>query len=415
MRNYDCIAAILIVTGAFGCSSSTEETRTPSATAGSAGSAGTTVTAGTTGAGGSPTAGSGGQAGASLGGAAGAPQSGGAAGTPSAGGSAGAPAAGGSAGSVVDSGAGGAVVDSGPPRDSGPITWPACTQPPCITQVNNCAIPIWVHPLGSAPVDNGTVRKMESGATLQYAAVPQTGGGRIYAYYKEPTKMQDTVQAVSPFNQFVEMTVDKDGQGNWAQNYNISYVDHISMPVSMVAVPRAGQTCGVTECRATFDQIVTGCPTDVRNLYNGIGQCMGSYNYCITQDPGGGKNDAGKANSYDDTKEYCYKMVKPADPTNGIPDVVRGSMIYGGIFMPPYAPNWAYWEKVAGFNRGTFAGDTNDQNFYKTEPYNHYAGWIHVTLGCARVYAFSTDDHQNKSGFVRCSSDDLRITWCPNG
>jgi hypothetical protein len=270
-----------------------------------------------------------------------------------------------------------------------------------------------VHPLGSAPVDNGTVRKMEIGATLQYSAVPQTGGGRIYAYYEEPTVLQDLKQAVSPFNQFVEMTIDKDGQGNWAQNYNISYVDHISMPVSMVAVPRTG-TCGVTECRATFDQIVKGCPTEVRNVYNGIGQCMGSYNYCITQDPTATSDSGGPA-TYDQTKEYCSKMIKPADPTNGIPNVVRGSMIYGGIFMPPYAPNWTYWEKVAGFNRGTFGGDANDADYYKTEPYNHYAAWIHVTLGCARVYAFSTDDHQSKSGFVRCSSDELRITWCPNG
>ncbi|MCP4675612.1 MAG: hypothetical protein GY854_08940, partial [Deltaproteobacteria bacterium] len=76
----------------------------------------------------------------------------------------------------------------------------------------------------------------------------------------------------------------------------------------------------------------------------------------------------------------------------------------------------------AGWNRGTFAGDTDTSNYYQepqkegeawTKPYNEYAKWIHDTLGCD-VYAFSTDDHQNHGGFIRCTeSKELVVTWCP--
>mgnify|MGYP006173744777 CR=1 FL=1 len=40
------------------------------------------------------------------------------------------------------------------------------------------------------------------------------------------------------FNQFVEMTVDRHAQtGEIAQNYNISYVDYLSLPVSVRSKP----------------------------------------------------------------------------------------------------------------------------------------------------------------------------------
>ena len=34
-------------------------------------------------------------------------------------------------------------------------------------------------------------------------------------------------------------------------------------------------------------------------------------------------------------------------------------------------------------------------------------------LGCRRVYAFSTDDHQDQAGFVRCAAPVLDVVWCP--
>ena len=77
------------------------------------------------------------------------------------------------------------------------------------------------------------------------------------------------------------------------------------------------------------------------------------------------------------------------------------------------AEDRAFWDGVAAWNRGTVSGDSNDDNYYASEPYNEYARWIHKELACGRVYAFSTDDHQDKAGFVRCVSDELNVIWCP--
>ena len=249
--------------------------------------------------------------------------------------------------------------------------------------------------MGTVPIDDGLVRRLGPGEQWQYAAVPEHGGGRIYAYYKEPESKQNRTRLVSDFNQFVEMTVDRhQPSGAFAQNYNISYVDYVSLPVSMKAV---GQGCAETRCGTRFadwKQALGACPTELRNQHGELATCMASYNYCITPDG---------AVTYDSTKPYCRKM----QDAHGHP----GSAIYGGTFPDRPATDVAFWDTVAAWNRGTFPGDATQANYYKTEPFNHYAAWIHQGLGCD-VYAFSTDDHQDKAGFVRCVSDRLDVVWC---
>jgi hypothetical protein len=282
----------------------------------------------------------------------------------------------------------GALVDPG---------FAACTDPPCINVLNNCKVPLWTHAIGTVPIDDGFVRRLDPGQSFRYTAVPQHGGGRLYAYYKEPENKQDRQRLVSDFNQFVEMTVDRDNTGRWAQNYNISYVDYMSLPVLMKG---AAPGCEATQCGFRYEDWVVKlkeCPTDLRNQHGELATCTASYNYCITPDG---------AASYDTIKPYCHKM----QAKHGFP----GSAIYGGSFPQMPSENVAFWDGVAAWNRGTFAGDADDRNYYKTEPYNHYAGFIHDTLGCPRVYAFSTDDHQDKAGFVRCTADELTVIWCPN-
>jgi hypothetical protein len=408
------LAATLILAGALGCSDNATTTEHPGSTGGSAGAGGSVAGAGGT----TSAAGAGGTL--ETGGSTAAGGSSATGGSTAAGGSSatgGSTAAGGSSATGGSSGTGGSTVDAGPsppPRDGGPVVWQACTQPPCITQINNCSIPIWVHPWATAPgIDGGTVRKLNPGESFQYSGFAQMNAGRIYAHYKDPGVTQSTALQVNNYFEYVEATVIKDKNGVWWQNYDISDLDSTAMGVSMAAVPLPGQKCGVTQCDMTFDQIVSGCPTQVDNLYNGVGQCMGSYNYCIQRDPAGGKNDAGQPNTYDDTKEYCYKMAKPADPANGITVPQPGSHIYGGIFVGQ-KPTVAYFENVAGWQRGTTGGNWNAADYYITEPYNDFAKWLHVTHGC-NVYAFANDDHQNQSGFVSCQSNELRVLWCPNG
>src|SRR5262245_58397626 len=91
------------------------------------------------------------------------------------------------------------TADSGPPpRDEGPPdrapedtgpappAFAACTRPPCLNVRNNCPIPLWTHAVATVPLDDGQVRRLDPGAQFQYAALPEFGGGRLYAYYKEP-------------------------------------------------------------------------------------------------------------------------------------------------------------------------------------------------------------------------------------
>ena len=280
----------------------------------------------------------------------------------------------------------------------------ACANPPCINVYNNCTIPLWIHPISTVLIDEGNIREVQPGAQYQYAGLTTFGGGRIYAYYQQPTVLQSPTAPVSPFNQFVEMSITQDAQNDnaWVQNYNLSFVDYIALPVSLQA-----EGCEATRCGSQFADWVRKlqeCPTSLRNFAPdvGVGTCMGSYNYCITQD-----GDA----SYDQTQPYCSKM----QAAHGYP----GSAVYGGVFPSETSADVPFWDGVAGWNRGTFGGDPDASDYFVHEPYNDYAKMIHVDMGCretstiAGVYAFSTDDHQDQSGFVECDSPVLDVVWCP--
>jgi len=270
--------------------------------------------------------------------------------------------------------------------------FPACARPPCLNVLNNCPIPLWTHAIGTVPLDDGLVRRLEPGQRFQYPGLPLFGGGRLYAYYKEPENKQDRARLVSDYNQFVELTVDTDGTGAFAQNYNISYVDYASLPVWVKA---EGASCRDTRCGMPFEQwtaMLQRCPTELGNVHQVLGTCTGSYGHCVAGD-------------HDDTRPYCRKM----RDAHGFP----GSAVYGGVFPDHPATDVAFWDQVAAWNRGTTTGDTDDSRYYRTEPFNDYARFIHRELACLNVYAFSTDDHQDKAGFVRCVSPVLNVVWCP--
>jgi hypothetical protein len=303
-------------------------------------------------------------------------------------------------------------------------TFAACTNPPCMNVYNNCPIPLWSHAIaatgcvgpsdggctmGPVPIDDGNVREIAPNAQYQYAGVGVVGGGRLYAYYQQPTTLQNITAPVSPYNQFVEMTmvtmpVTTDAgtpSSVWVQNYDISYVDYLSLPVSV----QAENGCAATTCGSQFSDWTAKlqeCPTALLNTAGSVGTCMGSYNYCITADG---------TQTYDQTKPYCSKM----QTAHGYP----GSAVYGGVFPNEPSSAVAFWDGVAGWNRGVDGGEADAGAYYVNEPFNDYAKMIHVDMGCrlapgqVGVYAFSTDDHQGQSGFVECPSNVLNVVWCP--
>lgn len=294
------------------------------------------------------------------------------------------------AGEADDAAAADGTSDT-PPATPAP-TFPACDRPPCINVLNNCPVPLWTHAIGTVPLDDGLVRRLWPGERFQYAGLPLFGGGRLYAYYKEPAVKQDRVRLVADYNQFVEMTVDTDTAGTLHQNYNISYVDYAALPVWMQA---RGDGCRATTCGlslADWTARLARCPTELRDREGTLATCLGSYGYCISGDR-------------DQSLPYCRKM----HDAHGFP----GSAIYGGVFPDHPATDVAFWDRVAAWNRGAAPGDADDSHYYLAEPFNHYARWIHRELGCRQVYAFSTDDHQDQAGFVRCPALVLDVVWCP--
>ena len=278
----------------------------------------------------------------------------------------------------------------------------ACTNPPCINVYNNCTIPLWTQAVGSVPIDEGNVRELQPNTQFQYSGLSTFGGGRLYAYYQQPTVLQSTTP-VSFYNQYIEMSVTQAANdGGWIQNYDISYVDSVSLPVSV----QAENGCEATRCGSQFADWVAKlqeCPTELRYPANGVATCMGSYDYCISSDDAGVKND--------DAAPYCTKMQ--------IAHGYSGSSIYGGYFPNEPSQDVTWWDGVSAWNRGTFGGDTNVADYYAAEPYNDYAKMIHVDMGCRAtstlegVFAYSTDDHQNQAGFVECASSVLDVVWCP--
>jgi gliding motility-associated-like protein len=292
--------------------------------------------------------------------------------------------------------------------------------------VNNCPFPIWSHAFAvkrftseAYPINDGYPLLLNSGDTLLYDSLPQIGGGRIYGYYKEPPMQSDLWAPLSSYNQFVEMTVET----GW-MNYNISYVDHAALPVSMWAIGN----CDTTETTVTskeWKKLMEECPTKVLHEHNDLGSCYASYDYCL---------------QYPDD-EYCTKMVdayedqarqllydncidlgKTVGECESIRDntLLTANNFYGGLFDVP-SENVLFWDWVAAWHRGTFAGNYNEADYYNepqqidglwTKPYNEYAKWVHEDIG-SNIYSFSTDDHQEKSGFQRCEAEELYVTWCP--
>ncbi len=270
-----------------------------------------------------------------------------------------------------------------------------------IRVINRCPFPLWSHAFAYKlftptvqPIDSGASRLLNTGDSIIYSNLPPIGGGRLYAYYKEPPAGAKSLYApVSTYNQFVEMTLE-----SGRANYNISYVDHAALPVSV----KGKGNCPITSSCVSSElwkQKLLSCPTEVTNKYNGLGTCLASYDYCLEYP----------------NSDYCTKMEVYGGGR------FTGAQIYGGTMGFP-SENVKAWDSVAAWNRGAEAGDPDPSHYFLgpqkvgtewVKPYNEYAAWIHKDIG-AEVYSFSTDDHQDQSGFQACiGSTVMEVVWCP--
>lgn len=286
-----------------------------------------------------------------------------------------------------------------------------------ITVINKCQFPLWNHILGSGYLINeGKSTIIEPNKSIRFSNI--MGGGRVYAYFKDPQGVAKQFAPINDYNAFVEFIFDGEAR------YSISFVDYISLPV---AVRGDGSNCSEQKCSAPMIEwnkaLKELCPHELDHQHKttytdsmtnntwttDLGVCTGSYMWCMEGNP--------IRDTYD---PYCTKMEQaysgkyPEHPEWKF----TGAQLYGGVTpnMPKGLLNDSAWNQVAAWNRGSDPGETRPWLHYREDrkPYNDYAKMIHKDLGC-KAYAFSTDDRQDQGGWAHCAdTKSFTITWCPD-
>lgn len=287
-----------------------------------------------------------------------------------------------------------------------------CEVAPCFNIINNCTFPLWIHAANNANVvlqPDNTI--LDPGAHQQYAVPPEWPAGRVNAFYEDP--------AVAPeAHDKVEMTVT-----GGIMNYNITYVDWVSLPAEMIAV---GPECQPTDdfdpkigCYVPRAEILNGCPDE---LLTGE-RCLSAGLWCA--DPA--HFDHPYCHALDAQIAACAAMhPETCGVAAQLGDSTRHVYACSGYFdsqppncMPASPDCHAEGNKwCAALNRGMLADpeSPNTADYYKDPPFNTYAQWVHAT--CPGIYAFAYDDYPpnaGESGFRACKADRLDITFCPGG
>ena len=287
-----------------------------------------------------------------------------------------------------------------------------CAAPPCFNVINRCDFPIWVH----AENNDGVVltpdlAQLAPAGWQQYSAPAEWPAGRINAYYEDPARSPNAYDKV-------EVTLT-----NGTMNYNITYVDYVSLPSEMRAV---GPECPVTAdfdpkigCYVPRAALLDGCPD---GLLDGE-RCLSANLFCAD-----GNNKA---------KPYCHALdeqiqqcIDQHPDTCGVAGTLGSGTpeVYGcaGYFdsQPPNcmpASETCHLEGnkwCAALNRGMLDApdDPDASKYYLGGPHNTYAKWVHDT--CPGIYAFAYDDYPanaNESGFRACKAPRLDVVFCPAG
>lgn len=301
-------------------------------------------------------------------------------------------------------------TSTGAPGPDDPVL--NCAVEPCFNVINRCSFPIWVNAQNNGGVIlQPDLAQIAPADWQQYAVPPEWPAGRINAYYEDPARSPNAYDKV-------EITLT-----NGTMNYNITYVDYVSLPSEMRAV---GPECQPTQdfdpkigCYVPRAALLAGCPD---GLLDGA-RCLSASLYCAD-----GNNKA---------KPYCHALdaqiqqcIDQHPDTCGVAGKLGSGTpeVYGcaGYFdsQPPNcmpASETCHLEGnkwCAALNRGMLGApdDPDASKYYQNGPHNTYAKWVHDT--CPGIYAFAYDDYPanaNESGFRACKAPRLDVTFCPAG
>ena len=224
-----------------------------------------------------------------------------------------------------------------------------------------------------------------------YSAPTQWEAARITAYGEGPRQGElDKVEA----------TLVPEGDAA-ILNYNVTYVDWLGLPVSVLGIG-TGDGCQRATCDVAHSQVLTGCPD---GLLEGQ-RCVSPRSYCLNP-----AHDSEPAcHVLDDEIARCATTKSGCEGASGAS--TAEAFACSGFFAS--SPKWC-----AALNRGTLDDpDSTDLSiYYKNEPYNDYAKWVHGI--CPGIYAFAYDDYPSgaqESGFHACGGGrELHVTFCPRG
>lgn len=256
---------------------------------------------------------------------------------------------------------------------------------------------------------NKIYRSLRPGAGYTYYPPGNYPSGRVSAYKTLPTP-------ASPRElEKAEFTLGPDGGGGQNIYYNLTYVDHLGLPMR-IAATGSSSGCQMVGCNRSYSSIMAAisgaCPDGLGYNMGGNTVCLAPRSFCLDGEYGSDPRRGGICSRLDSEIRRCAAMY----PGQCNPGADKTPQVYAcsGSFFATSA-KWC-----AAITRGMLDNpdSLNVPQYYNTgRPHNQYAKWIHDQ--CGAVYSFAYDDYPmaaEQAGFFTCSGGrQLNVTFCPAG
>jgi hypothetical protein len=295
-----------------------------------------------------------------------------------------------------------------PPPPTG-TTIPVKVTNKCPFNLNVTLTGVYSIPLEKDSAGNPIYRNLAAGQSYTYATPVNYPSGRVSAYrtLPSPTSPRELEKA--------EFTLEKPSGGSQLLHYNLTYVDHVGLPMQIRGVG-TGSSCVQVQCNKSASAIQTAianqCPDGLRYTMGGGTICLAPRSFCLDGEYASDPRRASICTRLDGEIARCASKY----PGVCNPGTAKSAQVYA--CSPPFFDMSAKW--CAALNRGMLDApdSTTVSQYYNTgKPYNQYAKWVHDQ--CGAVYGFAYDDYPmaaNQAGFYTCTGgQQLEVTFCPAG
>ncbi|WP_143177947.1 beta-1,3-glucanase family protein [Cystobacter ferrugineus] len=284
-----------------------------------------------------------------------------------------------------------------------------------VVVTNKCPFPLSVilSGVGDIPLEkdsagNKIYRNLGTGGSYTYYAPSNYPSGRVSAYrtLPSPSSPRELEKA--------EFTLGPDGNGVQNIYYNLTYVDHVGLPMQISTVGNNG--CSMAQCNKSYSAlssaIANACPDGLRYNMGGGTICLAPRSFCLDGEYASDPRRGSVCNRLDSEIARCASKY----PGQCNPGSAKTPQVYA--CSAPFFDQSAKW--CSAITRGMVDNpdSTNVAQYYNTgKPYNQYAKWVHDQ--CGAVYSFAYDDYPmaaNQAGFYTCNGGrQLNVTFCPAG